>query len=240
MSESVLTHGAPARSRECTPAERVTKSLLGYGVICGPFYVVVALIQALLRPGFNISRDDVSLLSNGSFGWVQIANFVVTGLMVVCCAVGAWRALGSGRGATWGPLLLGVFGLGLIAAGVFVADPMNGFPAGAPAGRPTSVSVHGMLHIVSAGIGFAALIASCFVFASRLARDGKGNLALLSRVTGVAFLAGFVGVASGSSSTLVVAAFWIALLVVWGWLASLAVHLYRQVASAEAAPGRPA
>ena len=29
------THTAP---EECSPADRVTKSLLGYGVIAGPFY----------------------------------------------------------------------------------------------------------------------------------------------------------------------------------------------------------
>ena len=40
--------------------------------------------------------------------------------------------LHSGRGATWGPLLLGVYGLGLIAAGVFATDPALGYPPGAP------------------------------------------------------------------------------------------------------------
>jgi hypothetical protein len=31
----------------CTPAGRITRSLLGYGIIAGPLYVVVALAQAL-------------------------------------------------------------------------------------------------------------------------------------------------------------------------------------------------
>lgn len=127
MSQNAITHPAIA-GPACDPATRVTKSLLGYGVLAGPFYVLVAGGQALLRPGFSLVHDDTSLLSNGSFGWVQILNFVLTGSMVIAFAAGVARALGQGRGATWGPRLLGAFGLGLIAAGFFVADPMDGFP----------------------------------------------------------------------------------------------------------------
>ena len=53
-------------------------------------------------------------------------------------------------------------------------------------------------------------------------------LAATSRATGVIFLAGFGAVATGPSSPAVVAAFWFALVVAWTWLATLAVHLYRQ------------
>src|ERR1700758_1959359 len=133
--------------RECRP-HRITQSLLGYGVLAGPVYIITALAQGLLRPGFDLMHDDVSLLSNGSLGWIQIANFIVTGAFVVAAAVGMARALGSS--STWGPRLLAVYGAGLIAAGVFVADPMNGFPAGTPSGRPETISLHGILHIAVA------------------------------------------------------------------------------------------
>jgi hypothetical protein len=235
MSQNVMTHPAIARPA-CDPATRVTKSLLGYGVLAGPFYVLVVLGQALLRPGFSLVHDDASLLSNGSFGWVQILNFVLTGSMVIAFAAGVARALRQGQGATWGPRLLGVFGLGLIAAGFFVADPMHGFPAGAPHGRPTGASVHGVLHIAAAGVAFAGLIAACFVIAARFSSTGQRRWAASSRMTGALFLAGFLGLASGSGSPLVVIGFWAALLVAWGWIASLAVNLYRRAA----APVRPA
>ena len=224
MSQNVITRPA------CDPATRVTKSLLGYGVLAGPFYVLVVLGQALLRPGFSLVHDDASLLSNGSFGWVQILNFVLTGSMVVAFAAGVARALGQGRGATWGPRLLGVFGLGLIAAGLFLADPMDGFPAGAPQGHPTVASVHGMLHIAAAGVAFLGLIAACFVIAARFSSTGQRRWAASSRMTGTLFLAGFLGLASGSSSPPVIIGFWAALLVAWAWIASLAVNLYRQAA----------
>jgi hypothetical protein len=216
---------------ECGPDSRVTRSLLGYGAVVGPFYVMVVLAQALFRPGFSLVHDDASLLSNGSFGWIQVANFLVTGLMVVACAIGMRRALTDGRSAAWGPFLLAVYGVGLIGAGIFAADPMNGFPAGTPGGRPVVITTHGMLHIVAAGIGFVGLVAACLVFARRFARQQRRSWMLFSLVTGVAFLAAFAGVASGSGSAAVVLAFWAALILAWAWIGALSVHLYRQVST---------
>ena len=227
----VSLDGAPS----CDPAARVTRSLLGYGVVAGPFYVLVVLAQALLRPGFDLARDDASLLANGAFGWVQVANFLLTGLMVVACAEGLRRALASGRASTWGPRLLALFGLGMMAAGIFVADPMNGFPAGAPAGRPDAITVHGMLHIAAAGVGFLCLVAACFVVARRFASQSRNAFAWFSRVTGVAFLGAFAGVASGSDSAAVVIAFWVALLVAWTWIALVSVDAYRRAGAAAGA-----
>lgn len=228
MNATYIDSRKTTGATDCTPGARVTRSLLGYGVLAGPFYVAVVIGQALLRPGFDLTKDDASLLSNGSLGWIQIANFVVTGLMVVACAAGVRRSLAGGRGATWAPILIGLYGAGLIAAGIFVADPMNGFPAGAPAGRPETITVHGLLHIASAGIGFTGLVAACFVVARRFAADGSRARMWFSIVTGVVFLGAFAGVASGSSSPVVIAAFWVALLLAWGWMASLSIYLYRR------------
>ena len=207
---------------------RVTKSLLGYGAVAGPFYVLVVLGQALVRPGFNLLRHDVSLLSNGSLGWIQVANFLLTGAMVIAAAVGMARAL-DGRGATWAPRLLALFGLGMIGAGIFVADPMNGFPAGAPAGRPDSISVHGLLHLVCAGIGFLCLIAACLLMAVRFLGRGERGWGIYSVVTGAGFLVAFGAVASGSGSPFVVAGFWAALILVWSWIGTVSIRLYRTV-----------
>lgn len=227
MSELVL-EGRGERTADCATDTRVTRSLLGYGVLAGPFYLVVALAQALLRPGFNLLHDDVSLLSNGAWGWVQVANFVLTGAMVTACAAGVRRALSAGRGGVWAPRLLALYGLGLVAAGIFVADPMNGFPLGTPAGRPATVSWHGILHIFSAGVGFLGLVAACWVIGSRFAAEGRRIWTWFSRMTGVLFLLAFLGVGSGSGSSAVVLAFWAALVIAWGWLAAVSIELYRR------------
>lgn len=87
---------------DCPPlAVRVTKSLLGYGVIAGPIYVVVAAAQMSTRAGYDPTRHAVSQLANGTLGWIQVANFLVTGAMTVAAAVGVRRALGAGRRSAW-------------------------------------------------------------------------------------------------------------------------------------------
>jgi hypothetical protein len=227
--QSVATRTRETADPACSPNVRVTRSLLGYGVIAGPIYVVSVLAQGLTRSGFDLLRDDASLLSNGSLGWIQILTFVACGVMVVAFAVGVARALATGRASTWGPRLIGLYGLGLIGAGLFVADPMNGFPPGTAAGRPEVISVHGMLHIVAAGVGFVGLVAACLVIAARFARTGRRRWALYSRATGILFLAGFLGIASGSGSPAVVLGFWVAILFAWSWLAALGMFLYREV-----------
>lgn len=204
------------------PEVRVTRSLLGYGVIAGPFYVVVSLTQALTRPGFDLTRHEWSLLSNGEFGWIQVTNFILTGLMVLAAAVGLRRALRPGTGSVWGPRLLATYGLSLIAAGLLRADPALGFPVGTPDIR-TSVSWHGLGHLVAGSIGFAAVIAACFV----LARRFSGGLARLSRVTGVVFLIGFAGIATGAGHPVIILAFTAAVCLVWAWLAAVCLRVYR-------------
>jgi hypothetical protein len=209
-------------SQSCDPATRVTKSLLGWGIIAGPFYVAVSLAQAWTRDGFDLTKHAWSLLSNGELGWIQIANFILTGVMVVAAAAGLRRALTHGRGHTWAPLLISVYGVSLIAAGIFRADPAQGFPVGTPPDA-SEISWHGMLHFTAGGIGFGCLIAACLVLGSRFARDGRPGLAWFSRVTGVVFLAGFAGIASGSHGP-VTLAFVAAVLLVWSWLTTICLH----------------
>jgi hypothetical protein len=148
---------------------RPTARLLACGVAAGPVFIGGWLIQALTRDGFDPSRHPLSLLSLGDLGWIQIANFIVTGALYVACAVGMWRVLRPGRGGTWGPLLIGANGIGLIVAGIFVTDAGAGFPPGAPAGAPERISWHGILHEVGFIVAMLSWMAACFVFRRRFA-----------------------------------------------------------------------
>jgi len=208
---------------QCTPTGRITRSLLGYGIVAGPIYVAVSMAQALTRDGFDLSRHAWSLLSNGGLGWIQIANFVVTGLMTLAAAAGLRRALPDGRTRTWAPVLIGGYGASLIGAGVFRADPAQGFPAGAP--ETPAVSWHGALHFAIGGVGFLCLIAACLVLAGHF----SGALAWFSRITAVVFLAGFAGIASGSHGPTTLA-FVAAVVIAWTWLTTVSLHLYRTAA----------
>lgn len=69
-------------------AAPTVRTLLTGGVVAGPLFLIVALIQAAPRPGFDWVRHPLSLLSLGNFGWVQIANFVLTGVLFIGSAAG--------------------------------------------------------------------------------------------------------------------------------------------------------
>ena len=146
---NLLAGTTPQRSSESSfdSGAAVTRSLLGYGVLAGPFYLAVGLIQAFVRNGFDLARHPLSVLANGPGGWVQTANFVLTGLMVLAAASGFARVLGpKSRATSW---FLGAFGASMIVAAVFRADPMDGFPIGTPEGPPTSISSTGMTHFIA-------------------------------------------------------------------------------------------
>jgi hypothetical protein len=194
-----------------------TRTLLTCGILAGPVFIATGVLQGLTRAGFDFTRHPASVLSNGPLGFVQITNFLVTGLLTIAAAAGIRRVL-PGR---WGPRLLTVYGVGLLCAGVFRADPQDGFPVGTPAGPPSSVSWHGTLHFAAGGVGFLALVAACFAIGSHLAP----TLAWYSRISGLLFLAGFAGVASGSTSPVVVLGFWAAVAIAFAWLATTSIHL---------------
>jgi hypothetical membrane protein len=227
MSATSAISGTHAGSRECTtdPAVRITRSLLGYGVIAGPFYVVVSLAQALTREGFDLTRHSWSTLSNGALGWIQVANLIVTGLMMIAFAVGLRRALVTGPGFRWVPRLVTALGLGFVLAGAFRADPQDGFPVGSSA--PTVPSSHGMLHLMTSGLGFVALAIAMVVVARRFASQRRPLGAVLSSVAALALLGGFAVIAS-NPSTVGVLSFTAAILLTWTWVSAFAVDTYHR------------
>ena len=137
----------------------VTQFALWCGVVAGPFYLAIGLIQAFVREGFDLGRHPLSMLANGPGGWIQTANFVLTGLMVIAAAIGFGRVLGSSARAL--PWFLGAFGAAMIVAAVFPADPVDGFPPGTPEGPPRSISTTGVVHFAAGALGFISLAISC-------------------------------------------------------------------------------
>ncbi|WP_030712614.1 DUF998 domain-containing protein [Streptomyces sp. NRRL S-237] len=167
-----------------------TRSLLTCVVVATPLWAAVALSQAALREGFDITRHPLSALSNGSLGWLQIADFLVVGALLAVGATGLRRALIGTLGGTWVPRLVRVAGIGMIAAGVFVMDPADGFPVGTPYGRPTVLTWHSYAHFAAGSITFLSLIAACYVLGRHFGRAGDRRYALISRVGGTALLLG--------------------------------------------------
>jgi len=200
----------------------VTRSLLGYGVLVGPFYLVVGVAQGLLRPGFSFARHPLSVLANGDYGWVQTANFALSGIMVIAAALGVARAVGRGARATsW---TLAAFGVGVALAAIFRADPVDGFPVGTPIGPPTGITTMGLLHIVVSAFAFTCFGVSALLSVRMLKRRGERALSRFSLVGGLVMLLGFFGGIALPSGVLGI---WVSVVTGWAWLAVLSGHLYR-------------
>lgn len=169
----------------------ITRLLLWAGTIGPLFFVVVLLLEGATRPGYNAWHSFGSSLSLGSQGWMQIANFLICGVLMLGFACGLRQALHTGKGAVWGPILLGFFGLTMIIAGIFVTDPGLGYPPGvASLAHPT---MHGAIHALSGLAIFMSLAIATFVMIRRFVHNPAWRgWALYSLLTGLIILASFV------------------------------------------------
>lgn len=180
---STLAH---LQARPLTTRGVSTRALLTCGILSGPLFAGGSLLHGALREGFDITRHGVSMLLLGRHGWVEFAIFELAGLLTVAAAVGVRRVLHPGRAGTWGPLLFGGFGLGLIIGGAFPPDPAFGFPPGTPDTMPPAMSASGALHALGFFVSMLSLIAGSFVFARRFAAVGQRAWAASLAACGVA------------------------------------------------------
>ena len=216
----------------------VTRFLIACGAIGPLLFIIVLLIEGATRPGYSVWHNYGSSLSLSDQGWMQIANFLVCGLLTLGFAIGLRQVLRTGRGSVWGPLLLGIFSMALIVAGLFVTDPSLGYPPGTHGGGPQTL--HGTIHGLAGLVAFSALALASFVMARRFAGDPNWKgWALFSIVTGAVVIVFFIasttvsaldesGVLPGSPTGLFQR---IAIIAGWGWIALLAIRLLSKMRS---------
>lgn len=204
----------------------VTRSLLGWGVIAGVFYLIVGTTHGLLRDGFSFAEHPLSLLMLGDFGWVQQGNLILTGLMLIAAAVGFQRVMTPDNRGTSTGVALGIYGLALIGSGIFPPDPVDGFPDASSAAEATT---SGVLHLTFGGAGFIALATAAFLMVSWFRKRNTTSQAKRARLTGFIILIGFLGGATLANSTIGVILLWIAVLTGWVWLSGTSLRVYRIV-----------
>ena len=209
--------------------ERSTRRLLLCGAVAGPVYLALGLLQVLMRDGFDMRRHALSQLANGDMGWVQIANFVFAGVLVLLGSLAVRRTLRASRGGTWGPLLLALYGIGMLGAAAFVADPAPDFPPGTV--TDPGMSTIGLMHFVFGAITFYSIIAATFVFARRFWERRQHRWATYSIFTGLTFLLVFSAVASGQSGAGIMLGLYAVVTLTWIWHSMLHVSLLNRTAS---------
>ncbi|WP_280235197.1 DUF998 domain-containing protein [Nocardia cyriacigeorgica] len=183
-----FTATAPTAPATLHVRNRATERLLLAGAAAGPLFFVSAVTQMLTREGFDLTRHPISQLATGDLGWIQILTFITAGMGALALAAGISRTITTGTGRRALPILVGIFGIGLIASGVFTMDPENGFPAGTPDGPAAQMSWHSIAHSAAAAVAFTALAIAALVLSVRCARQSMVLPAVVSAVAGLALL----------------------------------------------------
>lgn len=161
-------------------------SLLRPCGVAGPIlFMLVFLVEGAIRPGYRTWRHFVSLLARGERGWVQAVNFIICGCLSLCLAAGLAHTV---DGIAL-PALFTIFGVGLVASGIFPCDAGLGYPPGAPATWPRTATRTGNLHNLAGALVFGSLSIATFVAAGR--SESRG-FAIYSISTGVMVLVLFV------------------------------------------------
>ena len=152
--------------------------------IAGPsLFTLTFLAQQLFRRAeYDPIAEPVSALEAGPNGWIQQANFVVFGLLLLTFAFGLDRGLARSRHGRLGPGLLGVASVGLFLA---AALPLREDAAGVtydPGG-----------HFVAGVTFFLSTALAMLVLSRRLAKDSHfRTLATYTAICGVLAFLGFV------------------------------------------------
>lgn len=172
-----------------------TRTLLLCGALAGPLFVMMFLIEGATRASYSPLRHPVSSLALGELGWMQVVNFVVTGLLFIAFAIGLWRTLQPG---SWKAFLIGLVGISLIGAGLFATDPVNGYPAGTPL-LSMEYTGHGRVHDLFGVLTFLGLPITCLVFCFSFLRARNYGWAAYSACSAAAMLVFFVLAGMGFS-----------------------------------------
>ena len=204
-----------------TTTQQSAPSLLLAGALAGPLYVGIGTVEAIVRDGYDIRRHSLSLLANGTGGWIHSTMMVVTGLLTVVGALALRRA---GLQSRWAVGGIAVYGAGVAAAGLMRADPADGFPIGTPLGLPETVSWHSFGHVIAGFIGFIGLIVACFVLARRFGRDNDRAWSRFSLITGIVYVLSLVGLGAGAGTTPGNLGFTVAVILGWAWLTLLMIR----------------
>lgn len=182
-----------------------TRTLLKAGIVGPILFVAIFLVVGATTTGYDPVRHFVSLLSLGSNGWIQVANFIAGGTLISAFGIGLHRTWASGPAATWTPRLVIAAGLGLVISGIFPGDPALGYPPGAPAGLPPDASWHAGIHYLGATVVFVGLPVAMTIAARRAIVMGDRVSAAYALVSAAvmfgAWIAPFVIAGTGASAT---------------------------------------
>jgi hypothetical protein len=167
-----------------------TKALLTFGPIGSLLFIIVFLIEGVLRNDYSSLLFPISSLAIGEWGWIQICNFIISGSFIIVFAFGLHQTLSPSKDSLWISGLIATVGFGLIGAGIFSTDPLFGYPATAPLAF-AQYTTHGHLHNFFSIFVFVCLPSVCFRFRKRFNVANEYAMAKYSLFSGLGILIAF-------------------------------------------------
>lgn len=132
--------------------------------IVGPIlYALAFTLDGALRPGYSAIRDAVSFLLLGSRGWLEVANFIIFGFLLILFAFGFFQWMRPVIPSGWrrvSTALLVLSGVGFFIAALFLPDPVG----------ELQVSIHAKLHAVAFTTVFFPLGLACIFIGSQFSK----------------------------------------------------------------------
>jgi Protein of unknown function (DUF998) len=195
---SPATRGSVSAMSAGQSAALVVPTEIACGVVAGPLFVSSFTAIGTTRAGYDWRRHAVSSLARGRGGWLQRANFVLTGTLYCIAANGVARSPKQSTGPRVVSALIFGVGGGLIGSGLFVTDPVAGFrPASRDhddPGRTPSIARtrSGRLHTLCAIPIFAGIPVAALICATSATRRGEYCWASYSAGSALAMTSAFV------------------------------------------------
>lgn len=217
--------------------DKKTRMLLIAGALAGPLFTMAWFVEGLTRASYDPMRHPISALSLGEFGWTQVANFVITGILTLALAFGLWKALRSRNGSLWSLILILFVAIGFLGTALFATDPLNRYPPGTP-DILLPPTIRGSLHVFFASFIFGLPVA-CFVLAAYFDDQEEHTWAVYSRMSAIAFIilylitiAGFLQVDGLVNYAGLLQR--ISLTIILVWMTLLPLHLLRSATNSQA------
>jgi hypothetical protein len=212
------------------------------GVVAAPLFVGAFSWLGATRSGYDWRRHAVSSLACGPCGWTQRTNFIVTGLLYCAAGRGLGRASRTSSTRRAIPVFVGGVGISLIGSGIFVTDPVAGFPPDVldpaapdvPQRAVTAPSRAGTLHNLSAVPIFIGIPAAAMASALAASRNDDYRWASYSAGSSIA-MAGttaLFGAAFGGAPNLAATGGVfqrISIVIGFGWLSALSLRALRSL-----------
>jgi hypothetical protein len=206
-----------------------TNLLLICGAIACPLFIILVFIEGATRSGYDSFRYPLSSLAIGELGWTQISNFIITGILLIVFSFGIRKVFNPYYEKFKGHLLIRLVGIGLIGAGIFVTDPIFGYPSDRPL-LTRQFTFHGHMHDGFSMLVFIGLPWACFSFRKRLISKDEPGWATYSTITGICMIITFILASMGFKQLPGLVDYAGALqrlciTIGWLWITLLALHL---------------